>query len=749
MAPLSVEFTDSSTGGTISNLSWQFGDGSANASSPTVVHTYNTVGTYQVNLTSENSCGNNSTFSRDIVVTSEPCPAVSANFSNNLSSGMAPLSVEFTDSSTGGSIIYWFWEFGDGRTGNTSNINHTFTSSGSYLVNLTSWNSCGNSSGTSRSITVLDVPPSAPVITNITPSTGLNTSPVEITALNGANFVSGATVNLTREGYANITGTNVSVVNSARITCLLPIMGAGVGNWTVDVKNPDGQRGRLLNGFTVTSAPCPDMTTAFFSNISSGTAPLTVRFNDTSSGGVIDFRSWNFGDYSPNETSQTLTHTFNRSGSYLVSLITKNTCGNSGISTHQINVSSTPAPVTYTVNASTDTGGKITPSGSISVSAGSDLAFNITSDSGYYISDVLVDGVSAGAVSNHTFWNVSDYHSIHASFRVYVGNYTINATAGSGGTISPSGVVIVPSGGDQRFTITPGAGQSVSDVLVDNVSIGPVTSYTFMNVTENRQISAFFYRIPGEYLINSSSNQWAKIIPSGNYLYPENSNQSFKMQAKPGSLLDNLTVDSTRQDAVPYYTFTNLTDDHSIYVEGTPLPGQVLVFFNATPRWGSVPLDVKFNSQCLGDPTSFFWQFGDGETSSEQYPTHRYNSSGVYSVSLRASNEKSGGSGSWNKFITVNNGIIPEPTPTPVPERITPKFQCSPVNGTAPLAVHFTDMSSGNPVSWFWDFGDGSSSRDRYPVHTYNSAGVYSVMLLAQNSNYSAKVTVSNAVTVR
>jgi|GEM_PF-3027387 len=749
IAPLTLSFTNSSTGGTIDRWFWDFGDNNTFSDSPEVVHTYTTPGMYTVNLTAWNSCDNFSSALHEIVVSCEPCPAVVANFSSNLSSGIAPLTVSFTNSSTGGTIDSWFWEFGDSLTGNTSSINHTFTIPGSYLVNLTSRNSCGNSSRKSRLITVVDVPPSAPVITNITPSIGVNKSPVEINALIGENFVSGATVNLTRDGYANITGTNVTVVSPARISCSLPIMGAGVGNWTVEVKNPDGQRGRLINGFMITSALCPDMTTSFLSNIGSGTVPLTVRFNDTSSGGVIDVRNWNFGDNSPNETSQTLIHTFNRSGSFLVSLVTKNTCGNSGIATRQINVSSTPAPVTYTVNASADTGGKITPSGSISVSSGADLTFNISSDMGYYISDVLVDGVSAGAVSNHTFRNISDNHSIHASFRVYVGNYTINASAGSGGTISPSGVVIVPSGGDQRFTITPDVGQSVSDVQVDNVSIGPVTSYTFMNVTENRQISAFFSKIPGEYLINSSSNQWAKIIPSGNYLYPENSNQSFKMQAKPGSMLENLTVDSTRQDAIPYYTFTNLTNDHSIYVEGTPLPGQVLVFFNATPRWGSVPLDVKFTSLCLGDPSSFFWDFGDGETSSDQYPIHRYNSSGVYSVSLRASNQMSGGSGSWNKYITVNSGEVPEPTPTPVPERITPMFQCSPGNGTAPLSVSFTDMSSGNPISWLWDFGDGSTSRDRNPVHMYKSTGTYSVSLLAQNSEYSGTVTVNNAITVR
>ena len=750
IAPLTVLFTNSSTGGTIDDWLWDFDDYNTLSDSPEAVHTFTNPGIYAVNLTVWNSCDNFSSVLHDIVVSSEPCPAVVANFSSNLSSGYAPLTVHFTNSSTGGIINRWAWQFGDGS--NNESIGdpvHTFSSVGTYQVNLTTWNSCNNNSTVNHGIIVLSVPASAPTVTNITPSTGVNISSVNITALVGTNFVSGATVNLTRDGFANISGIDISVISPVRITCSLPIEGAGTGNWTIEVKNPDGQIGRLLNGFTVASAPCPEMITSFISNISSGTVPMTVLFDDISSGGVISSRTWNFGDSSPNETNQTVIHTFTSSGSYLVSLVTKNTCGNDGFATRQITVSPTPEPVTYIVNASADTGGMITPSGSMTVSSGASLAFNISSDSGYYISDVLVDGVSAGAVSNYVFSNISHNHWIHASFGIYAGNYTINATAGTGGTIHPSGVVVVHSSDDQKFTLSPDIGNSVSDVIVDNVSLGAVTSYTFTNVTENHVMSALFSRIPGEYAINSSSNQYGKIIPSGNNLYPENSNQSFKMQAKPGSMLSKVTVDSTVKSPVTNWTFTNLTEDHSIYSEGTPIPGQVLVFFSASPRWGSVPLDVKFNSQCLGDPISFFWQFGDGKTSSDQDPTHRYNSSGVYSVSLRASNEKNGGVGAWNKYITVNNGVVPEPTATPVPDRITPKFQYSPLHGTAPLSVNFTDMSSGNPVSWFWDFGDGSSSEDQNPVHKYKSAGLYSVMLQAQNSEYSGTVTVSDAITVR
>ena len=73
--------------------------------------------------------------------------------------------------------------------------------------------------------------------------------------------------------------------------------------------------------------------------------------------------------------------------------------------------------------------------------------------------------------------------------------YTITATAGEGGKIEPSGEVVVNEGDSQTFTITPYTGYEISDVVVDNVSVGVVSSYTFVNVTANHTIQATFEKI--------------------------------------------------------------------------------------------------------------------------------------------------------------------------------------------------------------------------------------------------------------
>jgi hypothetical protein len=107
------------------------------------------------------------------------------------------------------------------------------------------------------------------------------------------------------------------------------------------------------------------------------------------------------------------------------------------------------------------------------------------------VAGVLVDSVSVGAVTSYEFEDVTANHTISATFAPNP-DHTITASAGAGGTISPSGAVSVADGSDQTFTITADPGYHVVDVRVDGVSVGAVTSYAFTNVTANHTISATF-----------------------------------------------------------------------------------------------------------------------------------------------------------------------------------------------------------------------------------------------------------------
>jgi subtilisin family serine protease len=162
-----------------------------------------------------------------------------------------------------------------------------------------------------------------------------------------------------------------------------------------------------------------------------------------------------------------------------------------------VSVTGTSAGTTYTIAASAGAGGSISPSGNVTVSEGSNQTFTIAANNGFEIADVLVDGISVGAVSEYTFTNVSADHSIAASFvEVPVITYTINASAGTGGSISPSGTITVVEGDNQSFSITPNNGFVITDVVVDANSVGAVTAYTFNNVTADHTIHAAFETAP-------------------------------------------------------------------------------------------------------------------------------------------------------------------------------------------------------------------------------------------------------------
>ncbi|MBI5168125.1 MAG: T9SS type A sorting domain-containing protein [Candidatus Eisenbacteria bacterium] len=144
----------------------------------------------------------------------------------------------------------------------------------------------------------------------------------------------------------------------------------------------------------------------------------------------------------------------------------------------------------WSIVASAGAGGTITPSGTILQAEGSSRTFTIAPSTNYAISSVLVDGASVGTPTSYTFSAINANHTIAASFAPIT--WTITASAGALGTIAPSGAVPVNQTASQSFAITPQMGAHVADVLVDGVSAGAVTGYTFTNVTAAHTIAASF-----------------------------------------------------------------------------------------------------------------------------------------------------------------------------------------------------------------------------------------------------------------
>ncbi|RMG86397.1 MAG: PKD domain-containing protein [Bacteroidetes bacterium] len=123
-----------------------------------------------------------------------------------------------------------------------------------------------------------------------------------------------------------------------------------------------------------------------------------------------------------------------------------------------------------------------------------------------------------------------------------------------------------------------------------------------------------------------------------------------------------------------------------------------------------------FTDKSLNNPTSWLWDFGDGNTSTEQNPTHTYAVPGDYEVCLTVTNN----AGSLTTCQTISVVLIPV---------ADFDFEMDGFGG-----VMFTDMSTNNPTGWLWDFGDGNTSTEQNPTHVYAAPGNVTVCLTASNS---------------
>jgi hypothetical protein len=234
---------------------------------------------------------------------------------------------------------------------------------------------------------------------------------------------------------------------------------------------------------------------------------------------------------------------------------------------HSISATFSTTSVTkYTITASVQGNGSITPAGTVTLSRGASQIYKITPGAGYRILDVLVDGVSVGAVGTHTFTNLSANHTISAKFAP-LPTYTISSTAGMNGSITPGGSIQVNHGGSQLFTFEARAGYRIAAVMVDGVSVGVVDSYRFSNVTANHTIFAIFTK--ANYTLNASAGTNGSISPTGMLMADHGSFRTFSITPAPNYRIESVLVDGQSVGAASSYTFSNIVGDHSIAVTFT------------------------------------------------------------------------------------------------------------------------------------------------------------------------------------
>jgi len=186
----------------------------------------------------------------------------------------------------------------------------------------------------------------------------------------------------------------------------------------------------------------------------------------------------------------------------------------------------------YTITASSGEHGKIEPAGDVKVKAGKEITFTMHPDPGYVVDNVVISGISLGAVSSWKFLPVSANHTIHATFkRGRIPQYLITATSGEHGKIEPNGEISIDEGDSLTFTITPESGYIVNDLLVNNKSAGAKNSYTFSSVKADQTIHATFkkeaqtkentrlIKISGSVYDEKKNPLCAMVLANGQYIF--------------------------------------------------------------------------------------------------------------------------------------------------------------------------------------------------------------------------------------
>jgi len=495
----------------------------------------------------------------------------------------------------------------------------------------------------------------------------------------------------------------------------------------------------------------------FTATPTSGTAPLTVQFTDTSTGSPTMW-AWDFGDGTTEGMIANPSHTYQNAGTYTVKLTASSATGGSSTKTKEgyITVTQSGGIVANFTAAPTSGTAPLT------------VQFTDTSTGGPTMwSWDFGDGTTEGMLANpsHTYQNA--------------GTYTVKLTASSatGGsstkiregyiTVSPSG-----SGPTAAFTVDKRSGPKPLTVQFTDQSTGGPTMWAWDfgdGGTSMVASPSYTYQEAGVYTVSLTASNTAGSdtktekdyisvtgdIPPPVAMFeatPLSGSAPLTVQftdlsiGPPTSYAWDFGDGGTSTEANPSHVYSaggtytvkltvknsggshTMTRENYISVGGSG----IIADFSGTPTSGTVPLTVQFTDLSTGGPTMWAWDFGDGGTSTVASPSYTYQTPGTYTVKLTASSQTGGTSTKVKEgYITVSpaGGIVAD-------------FSGTPTSGTVPLTVQFTDLSTGGPTMWAWDFGDGGTSMVASPSYTYQTPGTYTVKLTAssQTGGTSTKV---------
>jgi FtsP/CotA-like multicopper oxidase with cupredoxin domain len=238
----------------------------------------------------------------------------------------------------------------------------------------------------------------------------------------------------------------------------------------------------------------------------------------------------------------------------------------------------------YAITPTAGMGGAISPSTPATVAAGADSGtFDVTADAGFTIADVLVDGVSVGAVSSYTFSNVVSDHTIWALFAP--DSYDIVSTAGAHGSISPDATQSIAAGADRTYTITPDTGYHIALLTVDGEKVPSLTTYTFNDVSAPHEIAVTFEE--NAYTITPTAGANGSLTPGVTKWLNYGDDATVTVKPNAGFLILDVVVDGQSVGSTTSVSFQNVTADHT--VEASFGPSHFAIVPSAGPNGSITP----------------------------------------------------------------------------------------------------------------------------------------------------------------
>lgn len=710
---------------TLTNLSvnantytWNFGDGTppvVTTSSVPPAHNYTTAGTYTISLTAANSCNSAQATISPIVIVGGPNSGFTSTLAPIGNLGCAPQNVNFTNQSSGTQPANnYFWSMGNGNT--YTNVTtppvQNYATQGTYQVMMVAGNACGYD--TTITNLVIDSIPIADIQVN--PLEGC--SPLTVTTTN------------------NSSGNNVSyawyvdgVYTSSAQNLPQQIFTAPAGNTAVNhtisltVSNHCGTRS---DAETVLVHPAVD---AIFSmSDDSICVGESILFTDASRGDFLNW-NWDFGEGSTSVLQGPHTITYTVPGTYQIREIVSGFCG---VDTLIRNLVVHPYPVadisanpdSACVPLNTTFSNNSTTGGTYNWNFGAGAAPAVSNLYNPPLVNYATAGTATVVLSVNVFGCVSTDTLQIVRHPLPLADFTLSPATGCSpllvdftntSPLTPGDTyqwnlgngTSTPDQQPLSQTYTAATSDSLYTIMLVVTTANGCTDTATSTITVHPLPVADFTPLPDTvcaltpigFLNNSTgASSFAWTFGDGGISSAISPSYTYSTQDVFNAQLIASTVFSCSDTVL-----------HQIVIDPVPSPG------------------FAFSIECVGDTTVFtdastgsvtewLWDFGDGSPASVlQNPAHVFPAAGLYNVSLTVTN-------AIGCSVTLIQGVTVNAVPA---ADFSANSFCLGQN------TQFSDASSGVPVSWIWDFGDGSGSNVQHPAHVYANTGTYTVQLIA------------------